>query len=117
MAAKQGDAKAQGNLGFMYDNGEGVPQDYAEAVKWYRMAAEQGDASAQYNLALMYASGEGLPQDYATAHMWFNISSAKGHENAGSNRDIAAGQMLPADISMAQQRARVCMETNYQDCD
>jgi hypothetical protein len=49
--------------------------------------------------------------------MWFNISSAKGHENAGSNRDIAAGQMLPADISMAQQRARVCMETNYQDCD
>ena len=36
----------------MYDNGEGVPQDYAEAVKWYRLAAEQGDARAQYNLGL-----------------------------------------------------------------
>jgi TPR repeat protein len=87
------------------------------AVKWYRVAAEQGNASAQYNLARMYANGLGVPQDYATAHMWFNISSAKGHEKAGSNRDIAAGQMLPAGISMAQQRARVCMKSNYQDCD
>ena len=41
-SAEQGDALAQYNLGFMYSNGEGVPQDYAEAVKWYRMAAEQG---------------------------------------------------------------------------
>ena len=45
---------AQYNLGVMYDNGDGVPQDYKEAVKWYRLAAEQGDASAQYNLGLMY---------------------------------------------------------------
>jgi TPR repeat protein len=40
--AEQGDAFAQFSLGIMYDNGEGVPQDYAEAVKWYRLAAEQG---------------------------------------------------------------------------
>ena len=40
--AEQGDAAAQYNLGLMYDNGQGVPQDYAEAVKWYRLAAEQG---------------------------------------------------------------------------
>ncbi len=38
----------------MYDNGQGVPQDYAEAVKWYRLAAEQGYAYAQYNLGVMY---------------------------------------------------------------
>ena len=38
----------------MYDNGDGVPQDYKEAVKWYRLAAEQGDAAAQYNLGIMY---------------------------------------------------------------
>ena len=48
--AEQGDASAQFRLGFMYNTGEGVPQDDAEAVKWYRLAAEQGDASAQFNL-------------------------------------------------------------------
>ncbi len=40
--AEQGDADAQNKLGFMYDDGLGVPQDYAEAMKWYRNAAEQG---------------------------------------------------------------------------
>ncbi len=42
--AEQGSAAAQYNLGYMYDNGLGVPQDYAEAVKWHRKAAEQGVA-------------------------------------------------------------------------
>ena len=45
--AEQGDAEAQFNLGVMYANGEGVPQDYAEAVKWYPKAAEQGDEYAK----------------------------------------------------------------------
>ena len=45
-AAEQGDAEAQTSLGLMYDNGKGVPQDYAEAVKWYRKAAEQGHLAA-----------------------------------------------------------------------
>ena len=47
----------------MYRNGEGVPQDYAQAVKWYRKAAEQGYANAQFNLGLMYTKVEGVPQD------------------------------------------------------
>ena len=51
--AELGDAGAQGNLGWMYATGEGVPQDDAEAVRWYRLAAEQGYASAQYNLGFM----------------------------------------------------------------
>ena len=44
MAAEQGLAGAQFNLGVMYDNGRGVLKDEAEAVRWYRMAAEQGHA-------------------------------------------------------------------------
>ncbi|MDA0740161.1 MAG: tetratricopeptide repeat protein, partial [Nitrospirae bacterium] len=63
--ADQGNATAQLNLGFMYDNGQGVPQDDQEAVKWFRRAAEQGDADAQYNLGLMYRTGQGVPQDDA----------------------------------------------------
>ena len=47
LAAEQGDAGAQFNLGGMYDSGEGVPQDYKTAAKWYRLAAEQGDADSQ----------------------------------------------------------------------
>ena len=42
--AEAGDAEAQNNLGVMYANGEGVPQDDAEAVRWYGLAAEQGHA-------------------------------------------------------------------------
>ena len=42
--ADQGDAVAQYNLGVMHANGHGVPQNYAEAAKWYRLAADQGDA-------------------------------------------------------------------------
>jgi len=49
----------------MYDKGQGVPQDYKEAVRLYRLSAEQGIAQAQYNLGLMYDKGQGVPQDYA----------------------------------------------------
>jgi len=37
-----GEADAQFLLGLMYDNGEGVPQDYKQAIKWYTKVAEQG---------------------------------------------------------------------------
>jgi len=48
--AEQGQCLAQFNLGLLYDLGEGVPQSYAEAAKWYRKAADQGSALAQYNV-------------------------------------------------------------------
>src|SRR5437899_270355 len=64
MAAEQGDASAQLNLGNSYYNGQGVPQDYKEAMKWYRKAAEQGDVFAQFNLGIMFYHGQGVPKDY-----------------------------------------------------
>ena len=45
--AEQGVAEAQFNLGMMYDSGQGVRQDYAEAFRWYRKAADQGYTEAQ----------------------------------------------------------------------
>ena len=50
--AEAGDTEAQHNLGLRYSTGEGVPQDDAEAITWYRLAAEQGSASAQNNLGV-----------------------------------------------------------------
>ena len=61
MAAEQGLAEAQYNLGYRYANGRGVLEDDAEAVRWYRMAAEQGYAMAQVNLGYRYDNGEGVP--------------------------------------------------------
>jgi TPR repeat protein len=58
----------------MYGNGQGVPQSYAEALKWFRKAANQGNAAAQFNLGLMYRMGQGVPQNYVLAHMWFNLA-------------------------------------------
>ena len=114
--AEQGDYIAQYNLGFMYKNGEGVPQDYKEAASWYLKAAEQGYASAQHNLGIMYDKGQGVPQDYVVAHMWYNISSANGNENGGQNRDTLAKEMTPQDISKAQVMARECMSSGYKKC-
>src|SRR5437660_1796183 len=76
--ADQGDAQAQYNLGVMYDDGQGVPQNDAEAMKWYRKAAEQGEDRAQNNLASMYASGQGVPQNYAEAMKWFRRAADQG---------------------------------------
>ena len=49
LAAKQGDASAQYNLGLMYDNGTGVLQDYVRAHMWFNIAAISGDKYASKN--------------------------------------------------------------------
>src|SRR5947199_2117398 len=54
LAAEQGNAEAQNDLGVMYLDGLGLREDAAEAAKWYRKAAEQGLAIAQFNLACRY---------------------------------------------------------------
>ena len=76
--AEQGNAEAQFNLGLMYDNGQGVRQDYAQAVQWFGKAAEQGLANAQYNLGVMYANGEGIHQSYKIAKEWFGKACDNG---------------------------------------
>jgi TPR repeat protein len=90
----------------MYDIGQGIPQDYAAAVGWYRKAADQGNAAAQSNLGLMYAIGQGIPQDYVSAHMWFNLAAATGNKDAAKNRDKVAAKMTPAHIAETQRLAR-----------
>ena len=84
-AAAQGYADAQFALGFMYDKGRGVPQNYGEALKWYRKAAEQGDIVAQYFLAEKYFMGEGAPQDYGEASKWCRKLAEQGHAHSQFN--------------------------------
>ena len=81
-----------------------MAQDYAEAVKWYRLAADQGAPNAQSNLGLMYGKGQGVPQDYVRAHMWFNLSAAQGNQEAAKYRDIVAQKMTAPQIAEARKR-------------
>ena len=86
----------------MYANGHGVAQDYAEAVRLYRLAADQGLAGAQSNLGVMYANGQGVAQDYVHAYMWTHLSAAQGYETALVNLDRITQRMTPAQIVEAQ---------------
>src|SRR5262249_14942003 len=108
--AEQGDARAQYEVGGMYSSGHGVPQDYVEAVKWYRRAAEQNFTDAQDALARMYYNGHGVPKDYIQAHMWANLAAAN-FSGTGSNveaglRDNIAAEMTPAQLAEAHRLAR-----------
>ena len=66
----------------MYANGQGVPQDYAQAAVWYRKAAEQGDADAQTIVGVMYVNGHGVSQDYAQALIWYRKAADQGNGRA-----------------------------------
>ena len=97
--AEQGNASAQSYLGFMYETGEGVPQNGAEAVKWYRLAADQGDAVAQITLGLMYANGRGVLEDAPEAVKWLRLAADQGVAAAQFNLGVmyANGGGLPED--------------------
>ena len=86
-AAEQGYADAQFNLGLMYANGEGVPQDLAQAAELFKSAAEQGHVDAQNNLGAMYFTGEGVDRDEKKAVEWFKKAAAQGNEDAQANLD------------------------------
>ena len=59
--------KPQVELGTRYYSGDGVPNIFVEAVKWYRLAAEQGDAGRQYCFGVKYDTGHGVPQNMVEA--------------------------------------------------
>ena len=98
-AADQGRADAQYNLGFMYDNGEGVPEDDAEAERWYCKSAEQGYVLAQYYFGIKYANGYGVPEDNAEAARWFGKAAEQGHALAQYDLGIMydKGEGVPED--------------------
>jgi TPR repeat protein len=100
--ANQGDASAQFNLGLMYVKGQGVPLDYAEAVKWFRKAADQGRGRAQFYLGLIYDNDPGAP-DHAEAVKWFRKAADQGIATAQFNLAVMYhdGQGVPQDYAEA----------------
>ena len=115
--AEQGVATAQYNLGVMYADGDGVPENGAEAVKWFRKAAAQGDADAQSKLGFMYGTGKGVPENSIRAYVWFSMAKTQGDTGAATNIDILKSDMTPQQIADGQALAAKCYESNYKDCD
>ena len=113
-AAEQGDARAQTRLGNMYYGGRS-PQDFAEAVKWYRLAAEQGYAIAQYNLGIMYDTGRGVPQDDQEAVKWYRLAAEQGYATAQYNLGAmyATGRGVPQDFAEAVRWYRKAAEQGH----
>ena len=107
--AERGVAPAQTWLGFMFQTGRGVPQNYTEAAMWYRRAAEQGDSLAQYSLGLLYDKGQGVPRDVIEASKWLNLSTAaappRAREARARIRDAVGTKMTRGEIARARARA------------
>jgi len=110
-AAEQGDNFAQDSLGIMYEWGEGVPKNNAEATKWTLMAAKQGNADAQDRLSDSYKNGLGVPQNYILAYMWLSIA---GQDSL--RKEKLESHMAPSQIAEAQDLAKQCIESHYENC-
>jgi TPR repeat protein len=97
--AEQGNADAQISLGNMHFEGNGVPLNTAEAVKWYTLAADHGNANAQMTLGFLYEYGDAVPQDYVQAYKWFALAGYAVYV------DAVRAKMNPAEIAAAQKLA------------
>ena len=105
-------ASAQCSLGLCYYDGEGVPQNYTEAVRWTRKAAEQGDVIAQKNLGVFYDRGDGVPQNYAEAVKWYQKAAEQGNAGAQYNLGVCyeEGQGVPQNYNEAVKWYRMAAE-------
>jgi uncharacterized protein len=90
--AASGDKVAQFYVGLMYDNGDGMPQDYQsvigrveQAMSWYRKSAEQGFAPAETNLGILLETGGRVARDYKEAATWYRKAADQGNAAAQFN--------------------------------
>ena len=115
--AERGDAEAQFHLGKMHLGGEGVPQNDAEAEKWWLKSAEQGFADAQFSLGIMYLGGEGVPKNDAEAVKWFRKAADQGHVGALYNLGVmyVKGDGVPENYVMAHMCWSIAKAREEQD--
>ena len=100
--AKRGSPEARLALGVIYEEGQGVEQDYERAFDWYQKAARQGFAPAQLRLARMYYFGRHVRQDNFLAYVWASLAASQGDEIARRNRDKIGKLMSGPQVSSAQ---------------
>jgi hypothetical protein len=92
-------------MGARFATGEEVPQDYAEAVRWFSLAAEQGHVVSQATLGAYYWAGRGVPLDLGKAYFWSVLAQAGGDAASKVRVSVLASRMTRAQIATAQQQA------------
>jgi TPR repeat protein/predicted Ser/Thr protein kinase len=102
-SASDGSTLSQFTLGLMFDTGDQVDRDPAEAAVWYSMAAEQGHAKAQNNLACLYASGEGVTRNLKEAFRLYLLAAASG--SAAAEANLAAMYLKGRGVKKNPQKA------------
>ena len=105
--AEQGFANAQYSLGKAYRDGAGVEADLAAAAKWFLAAAEQGYAKAQRHIGTRLARGVGVERDDVQALMWLTLAGQAGLAAAEEGRKRLIKNMTTAQITEAEQWARL----------
>ena len=88
-AAAQGDSRAQHAIALRYAQGQGTPQNQAEAARWLERAAGAGLAPAQYRLGAMYERGQGVANDLGRARSWYQAAAEKGNVKAMHNLAVS----------------------------
>lgn len=109
--AADGHMRAQNDLAFLYEVGQGVSQDRQKAAALYLRAAEQGYGPAQHRVAGLYLTGKSFGRDDLEAHKWFSLASLlnrdEGHRALSSNRQAALEARLTG-LQLAAARKRAC---------
>jgi TPR repeat protein len=115
LAAAQGHANAQYNLGVIYLSGSGVPTDLVEAAKWFEKSAGQNHTAAQYNLGVCYRDGLGLEKDLAGAVKWFRTAAERNYAKAQHNLAVLYrdGQGVAQDDVEAAEWYHKAAEQNF----
>ena len=88
-AAAQGNSRAQHAIALRYAQGQGTPQNQAEAARWLERAAGAGLAPAQYRLGAMYERGQGVANDLGRARSWYQAAAEKGNVKAMHNLAVS----------------------------
>ena len=113
--AQQGNAQSQVELGDYYWDGNGVPTNVVEAIKWYRRAAEQGNVLAQRHLGYCYREGSGVELNLETASGWYRRAAENGDAVAQYILGVSyyAGQGVEQDYKEAAWWCRLSAEQGY----
>ncbi len=97
--AQEGNHNYQYMLGRAYEGGVvGVPQEYGEAVRWYRKSAIQGNGMAQMALGMMYFDGKGVTRSHQAAFTWLKPAAEQGEPLA----QVTLGTMYEAGDGVPQ---------------
>lgn len=114
--ARQGNLEAQIYLASAYRQGNGAPQDYKTAVKWFTRAAEQGHAVTQYNLGIMPSFGLGVVPDYKASVKWYTRAAVQGNPIAQYNlaRLYYLGQGIKENLAYAHMWANHASSNGFE---